>query len=401
MTPIDRMACVEEGELLSIAAGERAAMERLESWKRTLQEPLIEFYRRLARFSIVVGAQGPEQKALLASMAAEVEGVHQRLERMFSEPAPGAVTPPAPAPEPVQRASDRALVLLIDDDDSTRGSLQELLAASYEVVVATDGIEGARLIRELRPDVVITDLCMPQVDGFALLSTMRQDDELAQIPLLVMSGLVETDAKIRAFDSGAFDYLTKPVAAGEVVARVRNAISRSRDLRRERELQSTDDLTGLANRRSLNAALATALKQAARERTELSVVMLDQDGLKQINDLHGHAAGDAAILALARALSECKRHGDCAARLGGDEFVVVMPGTDRAGAAAFAQRVQEELERAPIQIPTGTLVVRASFGIASVSDVAWEEPADQLLARADAALYQVKRARGRTGARTA
>jgi len=220
---------------------------------------------------------------------------------------------------------------------------------------------------------------------------MRTDEDTAHIPLLVVSASAQTESKVQCFEAGAIDYLTKPVVPGELVARVRNALVRSEDLRRERALQATDDLTGLANRRRLRSFLATALRSAARMRSELTLVMVDQDRLKQINDRHGHAAGDQAIRALAHALSVCKRSGDLAARIGGDEFVVSMPDTDSVGAARFVERVQEELRRLPLRLEAGELYVSASFGLASASERDWQESAEQLMQRADRALYAAKR----------
>ena len=122
--------------------------------------------------------------------------------------------------------------------------------------------------------------------------------------------------------------------------------------------------------------------------------MVDQDGLKQVNDRWGHAAGDLAIRAMGSALTRSKRAGDCVARLGGDEFVVAMPGTDRIGAQAFVARVQNELRKEPILVDEGTSVhVTASFGVACARDVAEPEDCEQILKRADVSLYEAKRAR--------
>lgn len=357
---------------------------------RGLKEALSLFYRRLARVMVDAPERLSEsRRAILASIATDVESVHRRLDQLASGEPPGAPEEASLSPAPERK---RPCVLLIDDDDSSCASLRELLEQSFDVLVATQGIEGARLLREKKPDAVITDLVMPDLDGFSLLTTARCDGDTRDIPLLVVSGMLEIDAKVRAFEAGAFDYLTKPVAPGEILARVRNAIARSEALRREQKLQSTDDLTGLANRRQLRTFLAAALRKAAREHSELSLVMVDQNGLKQVNDRYGHAAGDAAIQAVARALSRCRRGTDCAARTGGDEFVVVMPGADRIGAAGFIERVQEELARNPVLVAGGhPLVVTASFGIACCGDVAWEESVEQLLDRADQALYEAKR----------
>lgn len=384
----------------------------LKACEEEIKEPLAEFYKRLARFSrLASGAVSEEQRGLLANIVRDVEAIHDRVAQLFA--AERAKTHPPVLPEAVtsqlralpgtpsvQKEGDRCTVLVVDDDTEARDLLQELLAPHYDVLMAPNALEALRLSRERHPHVVVTDLCMPDVDGFSLLSAIREDDETAHVPMVVVSGMTDVEAKVRAFESGAFDYLTKPVNAGEVIARVRNAIARAEELRHERMLQSTDDLTGLANRRYLRSFLQVAARNAARNRTELTVVVLDQDNLKQINDQYGHACGDAAIRVLAQALNGSKRASDCAARIGGDEFVVVMPGADREGAARFVARVEDELENHSLFPREGAqITVRASFGAASASDMDWTEACDDLLARADRVLYEAKRARKAAAAR--
>jgi diguanylate cyclase (GGDEF)-like protein len=133
------------------------------------------------------------------------------------------------------------------------------------------------------------------------------------------------------------------------------------------------------------------MREAARNGRSLVVAMADQDGLKRINDRYGHPVGDQSIRLLARALQKCKRAGDFAARLGGDEFVVVMPGADRAGAERFFARVHDELRGCALEVPEeGQVRIGASFGMAMLGEVAWEESWEELLRRADAALYEQK-----------
>jgi diguanylate cyclase (GGDEF)-like protein len=354
--------------------------------KHPLKASLADFYRLLACFASEIAKSNRPEIGAAASLLAQAEAMDRALDALFSPGRESAHGPAENSPQP-----RRPRVLVVDDDLETCGGLAELLGSSYEVIVAHDGIEGGRLARERRPDVVVTDLCMPEVDGYALLSAVRHGDETAHIPLLVLSSLRQTEAKVRAFEAGAFDYLTKPVAPGEVLARLRNAIAHSNDLREQRHLQQTDDLTGLVNRRFLRTFLATAAQQAKERHSALTVVCLDQDNLKAINDTHGHAAGDSAIRTIADALQGCKRASDCAARVGGDEFVVVMPGTDRAGAEVFIGRVQDGLAKNPLRLPdNATVVVSASFGIASLNERDWEESADQILERADAQLIETK-----------
>jgi diguanylate cyclase (GGDEF)-like protein len=358
-----------------------------------LRFPLTSMRQAVSRL-ISGGTLTPEQRAQLAFMKADIDGLVRRVDEFLS---PRTLAPISGTeredgiPSGPTRDPGRFTVLVVDDDPAELEPVQEILAPYFNVIVTTNADEAASLVRDCKPDVVLSDLYMPHTGGLRLLEIVRGRDETSQIPLLVLSGSAQLEDKVRAFESGAFDYLTKPVMAGELVARVRNALVRSQAMRHERLLQETDDLTGLANRRALRSFLNGAIRETVATRKALTVAMVDQDGLKKINDRYGHAVGDEAIRAVSRALALCKRASDCAARYGGDEFVVVMPGTERDGALRFVERVAGELRRNPIQVGPDTHInVGASFGLSSYGEVAWEESGDQLLKRADAALYDVK-----------
>jgi len=356
-----------------------------------LLNPVSALLKTLARISLQGAALKPEQRALVASLSADVDVLGRRIAQLLE---PASLAFPVPDEHPAARpAGELPRVLRVDDDFIWLEAAAELLGRHFRVLVARDAYEAGELLVRERPDAMVSDLSMPGSSGLALLELARCRPDTAEIPILVLSGASDTETKIRAFELGATDYLTKPIALAELVARVRNALTRAETLKRERLLQETDDLTGLANRRALRKILQDAIRYAASARRPLTVAMVDQDKLKQINDRFGHAAGDAAIRALAKALAGCKRGSDCAARYGGDEFCVVMPGSDRLGAEKFVTRVQEELVASPINVGGVLIQVSASFGLASLGEVAWEEEWEELLARADQALYEEKSSR--------
>lgn len=354
---------------------------------RDTRQALAEVMKTLARVTLL-GGLSDEQKALLQYAQTKLEALAQK-----TLPAASAVTQVRTVLEPTNEEPALPTVLVVEDDADSRDLIQSLLERHYKVYVAQDTREGSKLIQEVQPDVIITDLYMPGGGGMTLLESVRADEETAQTPVLVFSGAADLQSKIKAFEGGAFDFMTKPLVADELMARVRNAVRRAQALHRERKLKGTDDLTGLGNRRTLRSFLTSALRSAVQLGRPLTVAMIDQDDLKKINDLYGHHAGDDAIRAVSKALLACKRGSDCAVRLGGDEFSVVMPGTDRDGALAFIGRVEEHLAQHPIRVGDSDLRVRASFGVATVGEVAWEESWEELLKRADAQLYDAKRAR--------
>lgn len=362
----------------------------LPAWAEILWDPVVALMSTLSRLASENLTAG--QRALIASMLGDAQTIARRAEALLdrsqaaSLPHPEKAPGPGPGDDPL-----RCTVLVVDDDLVWLEATRELLSRTFTVVTSGDGHEAMEVIARLHPDVVVSDLFMPTTGGLDLLELARGRDDTCDIPFLILSGTSDTETKVKAFDAGAFDYLCKPISLGELVVRIRNAQAHVLALRRERHLQETDDLTGLPNRRALRGALQGAMQEAARSGRSLVVAMVDQDGLKRINDCYGHPVGDESIRLLARALQKCKRGGDFAARLGGDEFVVVMPGTDRAGADRFSARVNAELGEHRVEVPSEEPVqVSASFGVAVLGDVAWPETWEELLQRADAALYQHK-----------
>ncbi|HYV48285.1 MAG TPA: diguanylate cyclase [Myxococcaceae bacterium] len=360
----------------------------LAGYAEPLWDPIIALMAALVRISNEPLSAG--QRTLVAGMMADAEGMARRAEVLVLS-TPTSPPPPALVPELANEplSVQRATVLVVDDDPVWLESARELLSRFHDVLTAGDGQEALELMHKHHPDAVVTDLSMPRVGGLGLLEAARATEEMAQVPFLVLSATSDSETKVQAFEAGAFDYVTKPAPPAELVMRLRKALDNAQALRRERRLQETDDLTGLPNRRSLRAFLAAALRET-RTGQPLAVAMVDQDGLKQINDRYGHPAGDLAIRAVAGALQRCKRGSDFAARLGGDEFVVVMPGADRAGAEKLAARLQADLDDQPLELAEGRLRLTASFGLAVAGEVAWTETWEQLVERADEALYRQK-----------
>lgn len=344
-------------------------------------------------------AEGTAGRSRMCAAARELEVRARHLAQLLEDhvvPLPLRLEPLSTSGTTEQPAG-RFEVLVVDDEPDQLALLRRILSPWFSVRVARDGLEALEQLRARTPDVVLTDLQMPNVDGLALLELSRTTAEALNVPLIVLSGRGDTQTKVMAFESGAFDFMTRPVAPNELVARIRNALAHSQVLRRERQLGARDDLTGLANRRSFRTFLETALRNARLRGAPLALLMVDQDRLKQLNDTWGHPVGDEALRTLARALAHSTRGSDCAARVGGDEFAVVVPGCDREGALILLHRVEESLRRNPITLPDGSqLFVEASFGIAALGE-SGEETAEQLLRRADLDLYEHKRARKRAG----
>jgi diguanylate cyclase (GGDEF)-like protein len=262
---------------------------------------------------------------------------------------------------------------------------------------------------EHRPDLVLLDLVLPDGDGVEIARRLRRDARLTTVPIVVLSARRSQESKVRAFEAGADDYVVKPFGLQEIDARIR-ANLRKRDLyeRLERtnvqlrmanerleEMATTDGLTGLANRRSLDARLAEEFLRAERYETSLSLVMVDLDGFKAVNDRSGHAAGDALLAQLAQRLRAQARVTDVVARYGGDEFAFVLPHTTLEEAHRFAERLCVSIDGAPLRFADGTpAAIGLSCGVACWPQCDEIASGKDLLARADEALYEIKRSGG-------
>ncbi|HTP64254.1 MAG TPA: diguanylate cyclase [Geobacteraceae bacterium] len=290
-------------------------------------------------------------------------------------------------------------VLIIDDSDNVRDlivrTLREVsLFDHYRE--ARDGIDGIKSILAAKPDLIICDLEMPRMDGFKFMGMVTSRKDLQDIPIIVLTGREDRDLKIRGLEQGACDYVTKPFDAGELVARVKvqlkikalqDELKRSNELLRE--LSNTDPLTGLHNRRYLTKVLHNELLRAERTGDCLTLIMLDIDHFKKINDTCGHQNGDMVLATIARTAQKRLRCYDIAARFGGEEFVLVLPGTNMEGAEEVAERLREEVQNLSWAPPLDKLSVTVSLGVAVFPSPAVDDM-ESLIRQADEALYRAK-----------
>ena len=290
-----------------------------------------------------------------------------------------------------------ALVLVAEDSLVVRALLRaQLRERGYAVVEAADGEQALARARDSRPDVVLLDVDMPKRDGFDVLSEMKSDPLLAGVPVVFITGRTTAEDAVRGLDMGAHDYLRKPFEAAELTARVHAAV-RTKRLQDElrslngelAQMANTDNLTGLANRRYLEDELDRLCARSDRHGGPLSVLLLDGDFFKRINDAHGHHVGDQTLVALAARLTERLRAEDVIGRWGGEEFLVVLPDVDRRGAETAAEALRAHVADRPLDTGAGPISLTISLGWAFK---AAEDTAEDLLRRADAALYEAKAA---------
>lgn len=297
---------------------------------------------------------------------------------------------PPPGGEPtchrLTKPERRQKILVTEDDPETRGLIAELLTERFAVVQAGDGDEALQIVQTGAPDLILMDLFMPRLDGFAALEALRQDPRTADIPVIVLSAQGDDLTKVRGLNLGAVDYLVKPFSPLELMARVTKALEQKRQRDRFAALAQTDGLTDLPNFMAFRARLGQELRRTNRYQVPLTMVMIDMDDLKGINDRQGHSAGNEAIVTLADVIREALRGTDFAARYGGDEFVVLLSHTDADQGERFAERLRTSLGEIGRQ---QGLSLHISLGVAQFGGKI--ASADDLIAAADAALYQAKR----------
>ncbi len=299
------------------------------------------------------------------------------------------------------RASD---ILLVDDDPAGIHVLRHILAGLGELRFATRGADALRTARTSKPDLILLDVEMPDMSGHEVCRALKADPELADVPVIFVTSHGEPDAEVKGFAAGAADFITKPLQAPVVQARVRTQLKLKRLSDELRHQSTTDSLTGLANRRRFDDGLARDWQRAGRNGLALSLLMIDIDHFKRYNDHYGHTAGDEALRQTALVLMRaCRRQTDLAARYGGEEFSLLLPDTDASGAWRVAQDLLagfEALAWAHADSPTAatltlsiglaTLPAGAGWGIHSSPSVSDARAAEQLVREADRALYQAK-----------
>ncbi|MCP5162143.1 MAG: diguanylate cyclase [Hahellaceae bacterium] len=288
----------------------------------------------------------------------------------------------------------RQTVLVADDEQLNRKVLTDILKADYRVILAKNGAQAIEKAAVHQPDLILLDIIMPDHDGYDVLYKLKARSSTQSIPVIFISALDTEAHEEKGLLLGASDYISKPFRPTLVKARVDNHMQMVRQRKLLEELANLDGLTNIANRRCFENCLAKEWGRAKRNRTPLSLAMIDVDHFKQYNDNYGHGGGDMVLRTVAKALKHAlKRPSDKVARYGGEEFVILLPDTDEKGAfelmKALRQAIQA-LEVAHAFSPTSP-VLTISIGGATLTPGEHVEPI-ALVNRADEALYCAKEA---------
>ncbi|MFH0963383.1 MAG: diguanylate cyclase [Planctomycetota bacterium] len=285
-----------------------------------------------------------------------------------------------------------AKVLLVEDSPTQARAVRLLLESrGHEVTVAADGEEALKLVRASQPDLVILDVSLPKKNGLEVCREIKADPTRRLTPVIMLTIRDGLENKLSGFGAGADDYVTKPFVEAELLARVGAMLRMKLAQERAYVLSITDDLTGLFNYRFLMDRLTEELAFAKRHRIPLACAMVDIDGFKLLNDLHGHRFGDNVLQRLAEALRGCAREEDIVARYGGDEFALIFRGADVAGALATVERLRLGVAETSFSSRGERGEVTVCCGVAAYPESVPEALMDPLLRAADMALYVAKK----------
>ncbi|MDA8078659.1 MAG: diguanylate cyclase [Nitrospiraceae bacterium] len=296
----------------------------------------------------------------------------------------------------------KAKVLLVEDDPLQAEATKEILLRSgYDVTLAQDGVNAIKTVKISRPDIILLDVILPGLDGYEVCRWLKLEESTKGIPVIMLTIKKELADKISGLQIGADDYLPKPYNELELNARIYASL-RTKALQDELRMKNkqleellgkveymaiTDALTGLYNRRRLYDVLTKEFERSKRYATPMSLLMLDIDHFKRINDNYGHQTGDYVLKEVATVIVNSLREVDTAARFGGEEFMVVLPNTERQSARVSAERIREAVAATSFQGLRETMTI--SLGIAGLPDP-FLDSEDKLARCSDFALYRAK-----------
>ncbi|MCX6061047.1 MAG: diguanylate cyclase [Campylobacterales bacterium] len=280
---------------------------------------------------------------------------------------------------------DKAVVLIVDDARINIQTLAHILKDDYTVKVASGGAQALELVvQDPTPDLILLDVGMPEVSGYDVCRILCENTATANIPIIFVTGKDSIEEEEYGLSLGAVDYITKPIHPSIVKARVKTHVT----LKRQHDLLKTmaihDQLTGLYNRHYLVDMMAGKVSEAKRYEQPLSVIMVDIDHFKEVNDSFGHLEGDKVLQKIAQILQDEARREDIVARFGGEEMVIILNNCPLTEASIKAEKLRKKIEESE---PEG-IAISASFGIVQMSDI--NSTCERLFKCADDALYKAK-----------
>jgi len=273
-------------------------------------------------------------------------------------------------------------ILIVNDNRTALDALCDILQAEYRIIVAKTGPTALEIAKRDKPDLILMDVLLPEMSGFEVLSALKKSECTQSIPVICIASLNSVADEEKGLTLGAVDYITKPFHKSIVKARIRTHLRIVEQMRTIEQLHSFDTLTEVPNRKSFDKQMTAEWSRAVREQAYISILMIDADRFKAVNDKYGHQHGDMVLKKLAATIkSAIKRPADYFARWGGEEFAALLPNTELDGAMALAEEIRATVE--------SESSVTVSIGVAAMIPSA-ENSVDDFFRQADQALYHAK-----------
>lgn len=288
------------------------------------------------------------------------------------------------------------LVLIVDDITQNIGLLVDLLeSVGYSTTFAKNGKQALERVESANPDLILLDLMMPEMDGLEVCKILKSNPQYSHIPIIFLTASSEDSHLIKAFEEGAVDYVTKPFKISELFARVKTHLTlkwTQDELKKAyiemEKLATTDTLTSINNRRSILAFGEQEFERYKRYQFPCSVIILDIDYFKQVNDNYGHPIGDEVLIKVANLLQKSIRSVDQLGRFGGEEFLIILPQSSLEDAIAVANRLRRSIEQLSFDNLDYSFKVTISLGVDCCQPT--DENIEQVIKRADQALFVAK-----------
>ena len=279
-------------------------------------------------------------------------------------------------------------ILIVDDEMPIRHLMSLLLKGFGTIEMAGSGKEALEKVNVINPDLIILDVLMPEMNGYEVCQTIKGNDKTSSIPIVFLTANSSNEDEEYGLEIGAADFIRKPISPRILSARVSNILNLQQATRKLELIASTDPLTGAFNRRHLDLVGKNELSRSKRNNSTFTILMLDIDHFKGVNDTYGHDIGDEALIETVAVIKKNIRGEDLLFRLGGEEFAVMLPETTKLAAFDTAKRIRIAISEIVIQTPIAPLCFTLSIGIAENTPV--DDDIDVILKRADEALYQAK-----------
>lgn len=288
---------------------------------------------------------------------------------------------------------DKPTILIVDDAPINIELLNAILGDIYEILFATNGEEALEIAISHCPDIILLDVMMPGIDGYETCKRLKADSNTKVIPVIFITAMGHENDEARGLAIGAIDYITKPISAPIVRARVRNHLELKQYRDYLEKLSNLDGLTGIANRRKFDEYLHQEWHRAIRSHNPISLILIDIDYFKKFNDTYGHLTGDDCLKQVCKAFKgTLKRPTDLLARYGGEEFACVLPDTSADGSSNLAHKLRESIVNLKIPHEHSDIVPYVTISLGAATTVPSPHALFNILIEAaDQMLYQAKK----------